>query len=146
MYCIKNINKIIYINLSKLFESKHDFNKNERFYWDIHVVGYILIDCLPIEGLVQSYFVLSGDVLRWEQQVRLRHMTTRKYLCMDGTKEISLTDDNEDPQTVFRLYSVLSVRYTNDPAHLTNSSYPQYTHPLPSLSSKLKKIHIFEDM
>ncbi|XP_078335085.1 inositol 1,4,5-trisphosphate-gated calcium channel ITPR2-like [Crassostrea virginica] len=54
--------------------------------------------------------ILNGDVLRWEQQVRLRHMTTRKYLCMDGTKEISLTDDNEDPQTVFRLYSVLSER------------------------------------
>lgn len=57
------------------------------------------------------YFSLyKGDVLRWEQQVRLRHMTTRKYLCIDGTTEISLTDDNEDPRTVFRLYSVLSVR------------------------------------
>lgn len=62
-----------------------------------------------------NYFSLSfdftGDILRWEQQVRLRHMTTRKYLCIDATKEISLTDDNEDPKTVFRLYSVLSVSY-----------------------------------
>lgn len=89
--------------------------------------------------LVQSYLVLSGDVLRWEQQVRLRHMTTRKYLCMDGTKEISLTDDNEDPQTVFRLYSVLSVRYTNDPAHLTNSSSQQYTQPPPFPFAQIKK-------
>ncbi|KAL5022859.1 hypothetical protein ScPMuIL_002014, partial [Solemya velum] len=54
--------------------------------------------------------LLNGEVLRWEQQVRLRHMTTRKYLCIDATKEISLTDDSEDPRTVFRLYSVLSER------------------------------------
>ncbi|CAG2222632.1 unnamed protein product [Mytilus edulis] len=54
--------------------------------------------------------ILNGDILRWEQQVRLRHMTTRKYLCIDATKEITLTDDNEDPKTVFRLYSVISER------------------------------------
>ncbi|XP_021341779.1 inositol 1,4,5-trisphosphate receptor type 2-like [Mizuhopecten yessoensis] len=54
--------------------------------------------------------ILNGDILRWEQQVRLRHMTTRKYLCIDATKEISLTDESEDPRTVFRLYSVISER------------------------------------
>lgn len=54
--------------------------------------------------------ILIGDVIRWEQQVRLRHLTTRKYLCIDATREISLTDDNEDPRTVFRLHSVLSER------------------------------------
>ena len=55
--------------------------------------------------------IFVGDILRWEQQVRLRHMTTRKYLCIDATKEITLTDDNEDPKTVFRLYSVISVSF-----------------------------------
>lgn len=52
----------------------------------------------------------SGDILQWEQQIRLRHMTTRKYLCIDITHEIMLTDDNEDPRTVFRLHSVINVR------------------------------------
>ncbi|KAK3086885.1 hypothetical protein FSP39_024881 [Pinctada imbricata] len=62
------------------------------------------------EGLFDDEVTEDGDILRWEQQVRLRHMTTRKYLCIDASKEISLTDDNEDPRTVFRLYSVLSER------------------------------------
>ncbi|ESO91009.1 hypothetical protein LOTGIDRAFT_163525 [Lottia gigantea] len=58
--------------------------------------------------------ILNGDVIRWEQQVRLRHMTIRKYLRVDANREITLTDDNEDPRTVFRLHSVLSFSLSSD--------------------------------
>ncbi|WAR13356.1 ITPR1-like protein, partial [Mya arenaria] len=53
--------------------------------------------------------IFNGDILQWEQQVRLRHLTTRKYLCIDNSQEISLADDSEDPRTVFRLHSVINV-------------------------------------
>ncbi|XP_055955374.1 inositol 1,4,5-trisphosphate receptor type 1 [Patella vulgata] len=69
--------------------------------------------------------ILNGDVIRWEQQVRLRHMTIRKYLRVDANREITLTDDNEDPRTVFRLHSVLSER---DEIHF--ESYARIEHVL----------------
>ncbi|KAK7504550.1 hypothetical protein BaRGS_00004036, partial [Batillaria attramentaria] len=69
--------------------------------------------------------ILYGDIIRWEQQVRLRHMTTRKYLCIDEKHDIMLTDDNEDPRTVFRLHSVLSER---DEIHF--ESYARIEHVL----------------
>ncbi|XP_076470932.1 inositol 1,4,5-trisphosphate-gated calcium channel ITPR2-like isoform X2 [Babylonia areolata] len=69
--------------------------------------------------------ILYGDIIRWEQQVRLRHMTTRKYLCIDEKHDIMLTDDNEDPKTVFRLHSVLSER---DEIHF--ESYARIEHVL----------------
>lgn len=52
-----------------------------------------------------SFFV--GDILRWEQQVRLRHFLTRQYLCIDSKMDVSLVTDPSDPRTVFRLHSVL---------------------------------------
>ena len=57
-----------------------------------------------------NYIIFSGDVLRWEQQIRLRHMLTRQYLCIDSRSEVSLIVDPSDPRTVFRLHSVLKVR------------------------------------
>ncbi|GFR59743.1 inositol 1,4,5-trisphosphate receptor type 1 [Elysia marginata] len=72
-----------------------------------------------------SLFCPKGEVIRWEQQVRLRHLTTRKYLCIDVDHQISLTDDNEDPKTVFRLHSVLSER---DEIHF--ESYARIEHVL----------------
>ncbi|CAG5132423.1 unnamed protein product, partial [Candidula unifasciata] len=57
-----------------------------------------------------EHSILDGDVLRWEQQVRLRHMLTRQYLCIDSKMEVSLTPDASDPRTVFRLHSVLKER------------------------------------
>ncbi|KAH9498185.1 hypothetical protein Btru_007906 [Bulinus truncatus] len=69
--------------------------------------------------------ILYGEIIRWEQQVRLRHMTTRKYLSIDANHEISLTTDNEDPKTVFRLHSVLSER---DEIHF--ESYARIEHVL----------------
>ena len=53
--------------------------------------------------------IFTGGIIQWEQQIRLRHMTTRKYLCIDADREISLAEGNEDPRTVFRLHSVISV-------------------------------------
>jgi inositol 1,4,5-triphosphate receptor type 1 len=48
----------------------------------------------------------TGNVVRWEQQCRLKHMTTRKYLRTDG-KTTSLSDSHSDPKTVFRLHPVI---------------------------------------
>ncbi|KAL3860316.1 hypothetical protein ACJMK2_010455, partial [Sinanodonta woodiana] len=57
-----------------------------------------------------EHSILDGDVLRWEQQIRLRHMLTRHYLCIDSKTEVSLITDPTDPRTVFRLHSVLKER------------------------------------
>ncbi|XP_071176008.1 inositol 1,4,5-trisphosphate-gated calcium channel ITPR2-like isoform X12 [Mytilus edulis] len=57
-----------------------------------------------------EHSILDGDILRWEQQVRLRHMLTRQYLCIDSKLDVSLVPDPSDPRTVFRLHSVLKER------------------------------------
>ena len=46
-------------------------------------------------------------MIRWEQQVRFRHMTTRLYLCMNADMQITLTTDPKDPNTVFRLHPII---------------------------------------
>ncbi|KAH9502988.1 hypothetical protein Btru_072533, partial [Bulinus truncatus] len=57
-----------------------------------------------------EHSILDGDVLRWEQQIRLRHMLTRQYLSVDTNGDVLLTPDPTDPRTVFRLHSVLKER------------------------------------
>ncbi|GFO23773.1 inositol 1,4,5-trisphosphate receptor type 1 [Plakobranchus ocellatus] len=57
-----------------------------------------------------EHSILDCDVLRWEQQIRLRHLLTRQYLSMDVNMEVALTPDSTDPRTVFRLHSVLKER------------------------------------
>jgi len=52
----------------------------------------------------------AGDVIRWEQQIRFRHMTTRQYLCITSDRRVTLTPDSKDPRTVFRLHPVIKVR------------------------------------
>ena len=52
----------------------------------------------------------AGDVVRWEQQIRFRHMTTRQYLCITSDRRVTLTPDSKDPRTVFRLHPVIKVR------------------------------------
>jgi inositol 1,4,5-triphosphate receptor type 1 len=60
--------------------------------------------------LVFDYFeILSGGVLKWEQQCRLMHMCTRKYLCVAQGGKVTLTSDHLDPKTVFRLHPVIRV-------------------------------------
>ena len=53
--------------------------------------------------------IFVGDIIRWEQQVRFRHLTTRLYLCMDSDMQVSLTPDPKDPNTVFRLHPIIKV-------------------------------------
>ncbi|XP_053404110.1 inositol 1,4,5-trisphosphate receptor type 2-like isoform X2 [Mercenaria mercenaria] len=50
---------------------------------------------------------VAGGVLKWEQQCRLMHMCTRKYLCVAQGGKVSLTSDHLDPKTVFRLHPVI---------------------------------------
>ena len=50
-----------------------------------------------------------GDVLRWDRQVQLRHMTTGLYLCIDDDKQPCLLGDATDPNTVFRLHPMVKV-------------------------------------
>ncbi|KAL4233979.1 hypothetical protein ACF0H5_005634 [Mactra antiquata] len=71
--------------------------------------------CAPTSG--NTYWIIeaekgifNGEVIQWEQQIRLRHMTTRKYLCIQANKEIIFTEDNADPRTVFRFHSVINER------------------------------------
>ena len=52
----------------------------------------------------------AGSIIRWEQQVRFRHMTTRQYLCITADKRVTITPDCRDPRTVFRLHPVIKVR------------------------------------
>ena len=52
---------------------------------------------------------VPGDVLRWGQQVRFRHMTTGLYLCINNQQKICLREKCKDPLTVFRLHSITKV-------------------------------------
>ena len=52
--------------------------------------------------------------MKWEQQCRLMHMCTRKYLCVDQGGKVSLTSDHLDPKTVFRLHPVIRVGSTDN--------------------------------
>jgi len=56
---------------------------------------------------------LSGDVIRWEQQLRFRHLATRQYLCITTDRRVTLTADSKDPRTVFRLHPVIKVLQTS---------------------------------
>eukprot|EP00053_Salpingoeca_punica_P017480 m.168492 g.168492 ORF g.168492 m.168492 type:complete len:2590 (+) comp17217_c0_seq4:243-8012(+) len=53
----------------------------------------------------------KGSIISWETQVRFRHVTTQKYLCMrkvDGGKFVSyLSDDIRDPAGVFLMHAVI---------------------------------------
>ncbi|XP_064627454.1 inositol 1,4,5-trisphosphate receptor type 1-like isoform X9 [Lineus longissimus] len=55
----------------------------------------------------QENSVISGDVLLWEHQVRFRHICTRQYLCISSEMKVTLTDDVDDPRTVFRFHPVV---------------------------------------
>ncbi|PVD21456.1 hypothetical protein C0Q70_19629 [Pomacea canaliculata] len=87
----------------------------------------------------------SRDVLRWEQQVRLRHLLTRQYLCIDAKMDVSLVPDPTDPRTVFRLHSVLKER-----DEIQFESYARIEHMLTSswlhaLKDEDYKKHQYED-
>ncbi|XP_074653546.1 inositol 1,4,5-trisphosphate-gated calcium channel ITPR2-like [Tubulanus polymorphus] len=50
--------------------------------------------------------ILSGRPIYWEQHIRLRHVTTRKYLFVDDYFDVGLSKDDDDPRTVFRFTPV----------------------------------------
>ena len=56
--------------------------------------------------------VYTGGILKWEQQCRIVHMCTRRYLAVKKTGDVTLTTDSNDPSTVFRLHAVIRVRLT----------------------------------
>ncbi|KAK7114914.1 hypothetical protein V1264_000891 [Littorina saxatilis] len=92
-----------------------------------------------------EHSILDGDVLRWEQQIRLRHMLTRQYLCIDAKLDVSLVPDPTDPRTVFRLHSVLKER-----DEIQFESYARIEHVLTScwlhaLKDEDYKKHQYED-
>ena len=47
--------------------------------------------------------------MKWEQQCRIIHMCSRKYLTINTEGKVTLTADNQDPRTVFRLHAVIKV-------------------------------------
>lgn len=54
------------------------------------------------------YLTFAGGVLKWEQQCKIIHMCTRKYMTVkDG--QVTLTSDHLDPAIVFRLHPVIRV-------------------------------------
>uniref|UniRef100_A0A1I8HNQ9 RYDR_ITPR domain-containing protein n=1 Tax=Macrostomum lignano TaxID=282301 RepID=A0A1I8HNQ9_9PLAT len=55
---------------------------------------------------------ISGGIVKWKQQVRIRHMCTRKFLSLSPKGDLALTDDRTDANTVFRLHQVLKVEMT----------------------------------
>jgi len=57
--------------------------------------------------------------MRWEQQLRFRHLATRQYLCITTDRRVALTADSKDPRTVFRLHPVIKVVLSTFlPAHV----------------------------
>ena len=63
---------------------------------------------------------LTGNVIKWEQQVRIRHLTTRRYLMIDQNK-VTVTANHDDPNTVFRLHPVIKVSLSA--CELSQSTY-----------------------
>ncbi|ESO83880.1 hypothetical protein LOTGIDRAFT_236387 [Lottia gigantea] len=50
---------------------------------------------------------VAGGILKWEQQCKIIHMCTRKYLTVDESGKVTMTTDHLDPRTVFRLHAVI---------------------------------------
>ena len=49
---------------------------------------------------------MRGDVILWEQNIRFKHMCTRKYLCLENDR-LSLSSESDNKNIVFRLKPVL---------------------------------------
>nr|KAG5699258.1 hypothetical protein BaRGS_000460 [Batillaria attramentaria] len=64
---------------------------------------------LVAEGLFDDELTEDGGILKWEQQCRIVHMCTRRYLAVSKKGDVSLSDDNSDPSTVFRLHPVIRI-------------------------------------
>ncbi|XP_070173522.1 inositol 1,4,5-trisphosphate-gated calcium channel ITPR3-like [Littorina saxatilis] len=50
---------------------------------------------------------VAGGIVKWEQQCRIIHMCTRRYLAVDKkSRKVTLKTESKDPTTVFRLHAV----------------------------------------
>lgn len=54
--------------------------------------------------------LLDGSAIEWEDQCRLRHVTSRLYLMVDDESRVTLSSNASDPRTVFRIHPVVKVR------------------------------------
>ena len=100
----RNVKYMFLEMIAKPYSFQHTTHLLLKTYWTSSVY------CELLRTSIFSLFPLyAGDVLRWEQQIRLRQMLTRQYLCIDSRSEVSLVTDPGDPRTVFRLHSVLKV-------------------------------------
>ena len=54
----------------------------------------------------------TGDVIRWEQQVRFRHMSTRKYLCITSARKVW------SPHFAHHFFSILNITHVVNHGHL----------------------------
>ncbi|XP_064599288.1 inositol 1,4,5-trisphosphate receptor type 1-like [Liolophura sinensis] len=86
-----------------------------------------------------EHSIIDGDVLHWEQQIRLRNMVTRQYLGIDSKMDVSLIADANDPRTVFRLHSVLKER-----DEIQMESYARIEHMLTGCWLHAKKDEDYE--
>lgn len=58
---------------------------------------------------------ISGDKIMWEQSVRLKHLTTRKYLVLQrGDFHLTLTRDKDNEDAAFCFKNVLRAKYFID--------------------------------
>ena len=76
----------------------------------IYIIYIIYSTIYAFYILIHTYFTHLGDVIHWRQHVRIRHMTTLQYLLVQPNGSMSMTTDNNDPLTVFRLHPVNEVR------------------------------------
>ena len=81
-------------------------------YWSKFFCGNFPIFSHVLRGFDNiKRFAFTGDVLRWEQQIQFRHMTTGLYLCVNRDEVVCLRSNSSDPDTVFTLYNLVKVRY-----------------------------------
>jgi hypothetical protein len=65
---------------------------------------------LPILHRIPN-LVIPGGFIQWETPVLFLHMVTQLYMTvkLDGKVRLELTDNRDDPSTVFRLHPVIRV-------------------------------------
>uniref|UniRef100_A0A914XA54 Uncharacterized protein n=1 Tax=Plectus sambesii TaxID=2011161 RepID=A0A914XA54_9BILA len=65
------------------------------------------ITCWSIEKETE---VMTSTPIRWEENIRLQHLTTRRYMMVTADLKVGLSDSRDDPHTVFRFFPVSRLR------------------------------------
>ena len=62
-------------------------------------------------SLLHNYSIqfYLGNIIQWNHQIRLRHMTTRQYLSITTDGKVTLTTNGRDPNSVFLMHPVIKV-------------------------------------